>query len=169
MAGGDGRVRREDRCVTHRGERIVEAHAFGDELVNPLQDHERRVPFVQMPDRRRNAERAQRANAADAQDDFLLQPGLAIAAVQAGREVAIPRRVLLEARIEQVQTHAADRHLPHVGQNRPIAERHGDDARCAVRLQRLLNGHVWPIEALVHLLAASLPGKPSDGSSPADT
>ena len=33
-------------------------------------------------------------HAADAEDDLLLQPGLAVAAVQARRELAIPRRVL---------------------------------------------------------------------------
>ena len=81
MAGCHRGMRREDRGLTHRSERIVETHASGDELVNPLQNDKCRVPFVQMPHRRRDAERAQRANAADAEDDFLLQPGLTIAAV----------------------------------------------------------------------------------------
>src|SRR5687767_5971143 len=37
---GDGRMRREDRCGSDRGERFIEAHAFGDVLVNALQHHE---------------------------------------------------------------------------------------------------------------------------------
>ena len=102
-----GRVRRENRRAPDGGERLVETHALGRELVDALQDDERRMPFVQMPDRRRDVERTQRADAADAEDDFLLQPCFAIAAVEARGEVAILRGVLLEARVEQVQADAA--------------------------------------------------------------
>ncbi len=38
VAGGNGRVRREDGRLAYRGQRVFEAHAFGDELVDPLKD-----------------------------------------------------------------------------------------------------------------------------------
>ena len=104
VARGHRRMRREDRRPPHGGQRVVEAHAFGDVLVDALQDDECGVPFVEVPHGRCDAERAQRANAADAEDDLLLQPRLAIAAVQARREIAILRRVFLEAGVEQVQS-----------------------------------------------------------------
>ena len=100
-----------------------------DVLVDALQDDESRVPFVQVPHGRCNPERAQRANAADAEDDLLLQTGFAIAAVETRREIAILRRVLLETRVEQVQVDAADPDFPDVGQHGAIAKRHRDDAR----------------------------------------
>ena len=52
--------------------------------------------------RRADAQRAQRADAADAEHDLLLQARLAIAAVEPRRELAIRRRVLLEVGVEQV-------------------------------------------------------------------
>jgi len=55
-----------------------------------------------------DAERAERAHAADAEDDLLLDADLAIAAVQARRELPIPRGVLREIRVEQVETHPAE-------------------------------------------------------------
>jgi hypothetical protein len=45
----------------------------------------------------------QRAHAADAEDDLLLDARLAVAAVEPRRQLAVPRRVLLEVGVEQVQ------------------------------------------------------------------
>ena len=108
VTGGDGRVGCEDGGAPHGRQRLIEAHALGDVLVDALQDHECGVPFVQMPDSRRDSQRAQRPNAADAEDDFLLQARFAIAAIQARGEIAILRGVFLEPGVEQVQRHASD-------------------------------------------------------------
>ena len=59
-----------------------------------------------------DAQRLERAHAADAEDDLLLHARLAVAAVQARRQLAIPRRVLLEVGVEQVQLDAAEAHAP---------------------------------------------------------
>ena len=83
-------------------------------------------PFVEMPHRRLDAERAQHAHAADAEDDLLLDPRLAVAAVERGRELAIPRRVLIEVGVEQEQAHADRRARPRPAPCGP--ERHGRDA-----------------------------------------
>ena len=45
--------------------------------------------------------RPQRADTADAEDDLLLDARLAIAAVEARRQLAIPGRVLFEIGVEQ--------------------------------------------------------------------
>ena len=90
------------------------------------------VAFVQVEDAGFDAERLQRADAADAEDDLLLDARLAIAAVEPRRQLAIPRRVLLEVGVEQVQRHAAEAHAPDRDQHRAIAERHRGDARLAV-------------------------------------
>ena len=76
------------------------------------------VAFVEVKDRRARAERLQRANAADAEDDFLLDSRFAIAAVEPRRQLAVPRRVLFEIGVEQVQLHAADAHAPDGDQHR---------------------------------------------------
>ena len=78
--------------------------------------------------------------------------GFAIAAVQACRELAIPRRVLVEVGIEQKKAHAADAHAPHGGEHRAIAERHGGDRRLAVARDRGLDRRVGPVQPLVVFL-----------------
>ena len=153
---GHGCVGREDGRASHGSERLVECHAVGDELIDPVQNDEGRVPLVQVPYRRRDSEGAQRAHAADAENNFLLETRLSIAAIQACREIAILGGVFLEPRVEEVEVHAADRELPHVGQNGAIAERDGDDARRAIRLHGLFDGHVGPVEPLVDFLLPSL-------------
>ena len=140
-----------------------------DEIANALQHDERGVPFVEVEDAGLDAERPQRAHAADAEDDFLLDARLAVAAVQPGRQLAIPRRVLLEIGVEQIQLHAADAHAPDRDEHRSIAERHRRDARLAVRRQRRLDRRVGPVEPLVALLLPPFGRHAAGGSSPADT
>ena len=96
-----------------------------------------------------DAERLQRAHAADAEDDFLLDAGLAVAAVQPRRQLAVPGRVLFERRVEQIQRDAAEPQAPHRDQHGAIAERHRRDARLAVRRQRRFDRRVGPVEPLV--------------------
>ena len=129
VAGWHRRVRREHRRPAHFFQRHVERAPLVDELADALEDDEARVAFVQVVDRRVEAQRAQDADAADAEDDLLLDARLTVAAVEARGELPVPRRVLLEIRVEQEQLRASELHAPHRGQHRPIAERHGHDAR----------------------------------------
>ena len=122
------------------------------QIADALQHDERGVPFVQVPDRRRRAERLERADAADAEDDFLLDARLAVAAVEPRRQLAVPRRVLLEIGVEQVQLHAAEPHAPHLHQHAAVAERHRDDAGLAVGGDGRLDRRVVPVQALVRFL-----------------
>ena len=126
VTGRHRRVRREDGGAPHFLERVVEGRAASREIADALQHDEGGVAFVEMPDRRLDAQALQHPHAADAEDDLLLDARLAIAAVEARRELAIPRRVLFEIGVEQEERDAADAHAPHGGE-------HACDRRAARR------------------------------------
>ena len=72
--------RRDRVCVVNIVVRRTSASAASkvclfDQVPDSLQDDERRVTFVQVPDRGRRLERLQRPHAADAEDDLLLDAG----------------------------------------------------------------------------------------------
>ena len=140
-----------------------------DQFADPLQDDEGGVPFVQVPDRRLRRRAPQRADAADAEDDLLLHARLAIAAVEARRQLAIPRRVLLEIGVEQVQLHAAEPDAPDLDEH--ACDRRAAPARCraAVRRHRRLDRRVLPVQPLVDLLLPAFGRHAAGGSIPADT
>ena len=124
--------------------------------MDALQHHEAGMPFVQVPHRRIEPEGAEGTHAADAEDDLLLDPRLAIAAVQAGRQLTIPGRVLLEIGVEQIEVRVSQLRVPDLHQHRALAERHGNDARLAVRHHRRLDGRVLPPQAAVALFLPAL-------------
>ena len=113
MPCGHGGVSGKHRVDRDRLERAGEIQALLHQVAQALQDQERRVPFVDMPDRGLEAERGERAHPADAEHDLLLDAGGAVAAVELMRDVAILRVVFLEVGVEQVQGHAAGPHLPY--------------------------------------------------------
>ena len=78
-------VRGEHGCLPDLRERIVERGALLGQVPNALEYDEAGVSFVQVEHRRVGAERLQRADAADAEDDLLLDARFAIAAVEARR------------------------------------------------------------------------------------
>ena len=61
---------------------VVDGHALGDVLPQPLDHHERRVPLVGVPHRRLDAEGAEHANAAHAQDPLLPEAHVGAAGVE---------------------------------------------------------------------------------------
>ena len=142
----------EHRRAAHRGHGLVERGAALDVFADALQRDERRVAFVQVPHRGRDAQRAQRAHAADAEDHLLLDAHLAIAAVEARRELAIPRRVLREIGVEQEQAHAPEPNPPDRGQHRAIAERHRGHAGAAFGREGGLDWRLHPRQPLVAFL-----------------
>src|SRR2546423_8929055 len=90
VAGGHRCMRGEDRRLADLLERVLEGPPAFDQLANPLQDDEARMSFVEMEGAGGDAERLERPDAADAENDLLLDARLAIAAVEARRELAIP-------------------------------------------------------------------------------
>ena len=151
------------------GQRALEVGARLAQVANALQDDEGGMSLVQVIDRGRVAHGLQDAHAADAEDDLLLRACFAIAAVQPRRQIAIPRRVLLEIGVEQVEHDAADADAPHGDEHRAVAERHGGDARLAVRGDRRLDRGARPIQLLVDLLLPAVAASGSGESSPAGT
>ncbi len=130
----------------------LERGATLDVVADTVQHHKRGVAFVEMPGGWLDAHRLERSHAADAEDDLLLDSRLAIAAVEARRELAIPGRVLFEIRIEEKELDAAEEHLPHGREDGTVAERHGDDAGAAIGANGLLDGRVGPVEPHVRFL-----------------
>ncbi len=97
-AGGHRGVRGEDRAGADGLQRLVEREALRlDELADALEAEEAGVALVGVEHLGLGgagdaAERAQRAHAADAEQQLLLQPVLAAAAVQAVGDVALGAR-----------------------------------------------------------------------------
>ena len=84
------------------------------------------MPLVHVEHRRLEAERAQRAHAADAEHELLPQPVRAVAAVEPVGDRARPVRVAVDVGVEQVERHAADLRAPDL-------RAHGDERAVVVR------------------------------------
>ena len=124
VAGRHRRVRREHRGRADLRERRVEGRALLDVVPDALQRDEGRVALVQVPDGGLDAHGLERPHAAEAEDDLLLEAHVLVAAVQPRRQLAVPRRVLLDVGVEQEQPHLAGPDLPHRRMHGPRAERH---------------------------------------------
>src|SRR5262245_44864629 len=90
------RVGREPCRAPHFLERLVEGRAVFDQFTNALQRDKRGMALVEMPHGGFEAKRANDPDPSHAEDDLLLQAGLAIAAIEPGGQFAVPRRVLSE-------------------------------------------------------------------------
>ena len=127
------------------------------------------VSFVEVEHAGVDAERLERAHAADAEDDLLLDARFAIAAVEARRQLAIPRRVLLEVGVEQVQRDAAERTRQTATSTERSPSGTAVIARLAVRQSSPARSARRPSSGVRSFLPASLRPRRADGSSPADT
>ena len=119
VPGRHGRVRGEDGRRAQPVERGVAVEALLlDELTQPLQLEERRVPFVHVEHRRLEAERTQHADAADAEHELLTQPVPPVAAVQRVRHVTGPVRIALHLRVQEIERDPADARAPDADADR---------------------------------------------------
>ena len=82
--------------------------AGGHQLAGPLDEQERRVALVEVPGRGRDAQRAERPDAADAQDQLLVEAHLAAADVQDVGDRPVGLVVVGHVGVQQQQRHAAD-------------------------------------------------------------
>ncbi len=112
VARGYGRMRREHAGCGDGLERAFERKSEPQMLTQQLQDQERCVTFVEVPDRGLQTQCAQRAGAAEAEDHLLPYAGGLIATVEAVRDVTIGRSVFRSVGVEQVDGHATDLRLP---------------------------------------------------------
>ena len=81
---------------------------FGDELADVLQQHERRVALVDVPDGRTVAEAFQGAQPADAQNDLLQDARLVVSSVEARGDLAVLGAVLRNVRVQEKQRNPSD-------------------------------------------------------------
>ena len=90
VAGGHGRVGGEDGVLRHLAQGGVEAHAVVLHVVaDGLQRGEGAVALVEMIDAGHDAQRLQRAHAADAGDQLLADAGAVVAAVEPGGQLPV--------------------------------------------------------------------------------
>ena len=150
------RVRREDGRAAHLRECGVPGRAGREGIAQALEHDERRMAFVQMPDGRRQPERAQGEHAAEPEDDLLLQPRVLAAAIEPRRELAIPRLVLFAIGVEQEQPDAADADFPHLDDDVSCRERDDHHARLPVERSRGPDRRVRPVDALVDFLLPAI-------------
>ena len=88
------------------------------------------MALVHVPHGGVDAERPQRAHAADAEHDLLAQPHLAAAHVERARDRAVGRVVERDVGVEHQHRHQAHLHLPHRGVHDAAGQvdRHGEHA-----------------------------------------
>ncbi len=135
VARRDRRVDREHAVATDLVPGLVERRAVGDQLAGALGEQERGVALVEVPDRRLQAELAQRPHPAHAQRELLVEPHLASADVQDVGDRAVRVVVVGDVRVQQQHRHAAHLRQPDAGGEVPLGERHGDRERLADRVE----------------------------------
>jgi hypothetical protein len=114
MARRNHRVRREYRIRGNGFERGTEFEPARDELAHPLDDQERSVSFVHVPARRLDADFGESARAADAEDDFLLEPRRAGPAVELVSDPAVARVVAFDVGVEEIERDVPDARAPDI-------------------------------------------------------
>src|SRR5450756_2703932 len=101
-------IRRPPRSTQSRSsaasdvyKRQLEQHPARHELAGTLHERERGVALVEVPDARRQAQGAERPDAADAQDQLLVEPHLPSADVQDVGDRAVRVAVAGVVRVQQ--------------------------------------------------------------------
>ena len=128
VAGRHGVWMVKTACPRTRARASSSDTPWRHELAGPLHEQERRVALVEVPDRGRDAQRAQGAHAADAQDELLVEAHLAAAHVEDVADGSVALVVLGHVRVQQEQ-----RARGRPGPSRP---RRGPCARAAPRARR---------------------------------
>jgi hypothetical protein len=168
VARRDRRVRGEDRPAAHRLERVVQGRRAARQLgARELEAGEGRVALVEVHDAGIDAQRMQRAHAADAEQRVLPQAHAGVAHVQARGDPAVREVVLRPVGIEQQQRHAPDVDAPDLRDDLALADRHGDrhgpavvagDERCrhalGIRLDPVLVLPAGGVDALAEVAVA---------------
>ena len=114
VAGRHRRVRREDDLRGDAPQRLATRRCLRSSMRwrTSSSGGERAVAFVQVSDAGRDAERRERAHAADAEQQLLADADALVAAVEPRGQLAIFGLVAFDVRVEQQQRVAADGELP---------------------------------------------------------
>ena len=169
-ARGHRGVGREHGGRAHRGQGLVPRHRLGPvrrvhELRDPLDAQEPGVALVAVEDLRggrpgQPGEGPQRPDPAHPEEQLLLEPVVAAAAVEAVRDVAGVVVVVRDVGVEQQQGDAADVGPPDVGgQGAAVGQGQGDPDRVPVLLPQQRQGHAVRVEHGVGLLLPRVAGQ----------
>ena len=156
-AGGDGSVRGEDVADAGGFEGLIEGEAvFLHEDADALDGKEGGVAFVHVVDGWLDAEFGERAQAADAKDDFLADAFENVAAVELIGDFAVfGGAVLRDVGIENVELDAADVDAPDLDEELAGGEVDADDDFVAVVVKGGAHGEsVEVVERRAFLLPA---------------
>jgi len=131
-AGGHGGVAGEHGAVAVGFLGFLEGESrFLHQEADALQGHEGGVALVHMADIGPQAEAFEGAQAADAEDDLLLDARLLVSAVELVGDLAIARLVLRRVGVEEVERDASDIHPPDPERDLPLREVHRNEDRLA--------------------------------------
>ena len=107
-----------------------------------------------------DAHGTQRADAADAEQDLLLEAVLPVAAVEVVGDLTVLVEVGLEIGVEQVEVRAAHLTAPYAGRERAARERHGDRHPVAAGVAHGRYGQLVEVLRLVGRLLRTLGREP---------
>ena len=128
--GGEHRVRR------HHLQRSLETLARGNVFAAALENLEGGMPLVAMPYRRREAHRAQRTHATDAENDLLFEAVAPTASIELVGDLLVRALVLGHVAIEQEQADPAGVHLPDVQEHGSTRQLHAHAKGLAIGADR---------------------------------
>ena len=169
VARGDRGVDREHAVAPDRGERVVEGPALRHELAGALREQERGVALVEVPDRGVEAQRPQRPDPADAEDELLVEPHLAAADVQDVGDRAVGVVVVGDVGVEQQHGHPADLDDPDGREQVAAGQRDADRERLAERVEGALDRQARRARSRGRRAPGARPRRWSGGSSPCGT
>src|ERR1700735_1471421 len=153
-AGGERRVRGEDRRFADVLKSLVETLATRDQHAQPFQQSKRRMAFINVYCRPVNSQGFPHLHAADAQYDFLPQSLLRIVGIQTLSDCPIPGLIAFHVRIQQINWNSADVRSPYLYVNRWVEQCHLHPKRVAGFIKDLPHRIV---SAVQYLLVVFLP------------
>ena len=149
VAGGHGGVDGVEGGGADELEGFVEAVSALDVVDEALHVAEGGVAFVAVVDVLADAEFLEHEHAADAEEVFLLEAVLPVAAVEGVGDFAVELGVHLVVGVEEVELDAAYVDLPYVGVDLVVGEGHVDDDLVALGVEEALNGEGVEVLGLV--------------------
>ena len=136
----NGRVHGVERRGAHQFQGLVEGESFGHVIAQTLQVAERGMPLVAVINVFLDAQFLQRQDAADAQQNLLLETILPIAAIEAVGDGTVELGVHVVVGVQQIKADAPHIRTPHQGMHMIVHIGHVDHHLIAVGIEHTLNG-----------------------------
>ena len=127
-----------------------------DQAADTFEDQEGGMAFVDVPDRRFQAEGSQGAGAADAEQDFLFDAGSLVAAIEAVGDFAVAFAIGRQPGIEQDEPDVTDGYFPDFGLDGSAGEFDGDQNLLAIGIEYRGNRQVVEVGVVVGCLLVAV-------------